>query len=99
MNTLHRVILHLPRNWQTNLVLSFVCIAISIVGVLARGGGEGQVRARPSVILKEAPPLQMPGVAVPERNLPHESDCNSPLHWDGSTLYVFNSYSHPWRSS
>ena len=53
----------------------------------------------PSVVLTDAAPLQMPGVDVPERQLPHESDCNSPLHWDGDTLYVFNSYNHPWRSS
>jgi hypothetical protein len=58
-----------------------------------------QTGQTPSVTLKDAHALQMPGVAVPERNLPHESDCNSPLHWDGDTLFVFNSYSHPWRSS
>jgi hypothetical protein len=64
-------------------------------------GGEppAEGEAGPTVVLREAPFLQMPGVAVPERNLPHESDCNSPVHWDGDTLYVFNSYSHPWRSS
>jgi hypothetical protein len=62
---------------------------------------KGRVTHRqfPAVVLNDAPPLQMPGVEVPERNLPHESDCNSPVHWDGDTLYVFNSYNHPWRSS
>ena len=56
-------------------------------------------RQFPAVVLTDAPPLQMPGVEVPERNLPHESDCNSPVHWDGDMVYVFNSYNHPWRSS
>jgi hypothetical protein len=49
--------------------------------------------------VREAPFLQMPGVAVPERSLEHEVDSNSPLHWDGDTLYLFNNYAHPWRSS
>jgi hypothetical protein len=77
----------------------FVCIILPIAGVLAQGDREVQVSPGLSVVLKEAPPLQMPGVAVPKYNLPHESDCNSPVHWDGDTVYVFNSYSHPWRSS
>lgn len=53
----------------------------------------------PSVIVRDAPLIQMPGVEVPSRGLHHESDSNAPLHWDRSTLYLFNSYSHPWRSS
>src|SRR5262249_56124526 len=27
------------------------------------------------------------------------TDCNSPAHWDGATLYVFNSSAHPWRNA
>jgi hypothetical protein len=53
----------------------------------------------PSVVLREAPLIQMPGVEVPERNLLHEADSNNPLHWDGDTLYLFNNYGHPWRTS
>lgn len=53
----------------------------------------------PSFLVREAPLIQMPGVEVPSRGLLHESDSNAPLHWDGDTLYLFNSYSHPWRSS
>jgi hypothetical protein len=49
--------------------------------------------------VREAPLIQMPGVAVPERSLEHEVDSNSPLHWDGDTLYLFNNYAHPWRTS
>src|SRR5437588_727924 len=30
---------------------------------------------------------------------PGVTDCNSPVHWDGDTLYLFNSAPVPWRSS
>ena len=53
----------------------------------------------PSVVLREAPLIQMPGVEVPERSLLHEADSNNPLHWDGDVLYLFNNYGHPWRTS
>jgi len=42
----------------------------------------------PSVQFHDAPQIQITGV-----------DSNSPAHWDGDTLYVFNSYGHPWRNS
>ncbi len=59
----------------------------------------GEEKTLPSVILEDAPQLQFPGVEVPDRKLWHECDSNSPVHWDGNTVYVFNSYNHPWRSS
>ncbi len=55
--------------------------------------------ALPTVTLREAPLIQMPGVEVPERSLDHETDSNNPLHWDGDTLYLFNNAGHPWRTS
>jgi len=42
----------------------------------------------PSLIFSDAPLVQITGV-----------DSNSPAHWDESTLYVFNSYGHPYRNS
>ena len=60
---------------------------------------DAQKNALPTVVLRPAPFLQMPGVPVPERSLDHEADSNNPLHWDGDTLYLFNNESHPWRSS
>ena len=42
----------------------------------------------PTVEFHAAPQIQITGV-----------DSNSPAHWDGDTLYVFNSYGHPWRNS
>ena len=56
-------------------------------------------QSMPTVAVRPAPLIQLPGVKVPSRNLEHECDSNSPLHWDSGTLYAFNSYSHPWRSS
>ena len=52
---------------------------------------KSQVESRPSVpsaSLKEAPLLKFPATV----------DCNSPAHWDGETLYLFNSAPVPWRS-
>jgi len=31
--------------------------------------------------------------------LPPRHDSNSPLHWDSDTLYMFNSFLHPFRTS
>lgn len=52
----------------------------------------------PSVVFHEAPLIQMPGVDLGEA-FTHFVDCNSPAHWDGDTLYLFNSIEHPWRTS
>ena len=64
-----------------------------------RAGSAWEQSALPSVLLREAPLIQMPGVEVPERSLDHEADSNNPLHWDGDTLYLFNNAGHPWRTS
>ncbi|MBI2949393.1 MAG: DUF4091 domain-containing protein [Verrucomicrobia bacterium] len=53
----------------------------------------------PQVILHDAPLLQMRGAGSSAPDKPGETDCNSPAHWDGDTLYLFNSAGHPWRSS
>jgi hypothetical protein len=51
----------------------------------------------PTFVLRPAPFIQMPGVK--EYRYLHAIDCNSPLHWDGDTLYLFNSFLHPFRTS
>jgi hypothetical protein len=53
----------------------------------------------PRVVVREAPLLRFRGANSPSPDKPGDSDCNSPAHWDGRTLYVFNSAGHPWRSS
>jgi hypothetical protein len=52
----------------------------------------------PTVVIEDAPEFHFPGVPVPERSLRHECDSNSPIFWDGATVYAINSYNHPWRS-
>jgi hypothetical protein len=52
----------------------------------------------PRVVLREAPPLNLPGVTVPEAKQVAGIDCNNPAHWDGDTLYVFQSTAQPYRS-
>ncbi len=52
----------------------------------------------PNVVLREAPPVRFRGANSPDADHPGDTDCNSPAHWDGETLYVFNSAGHPWRS-
>ena len=42
----------------------------------------------PTVTVRPAPELRL-----------RETDCNSPVHRDAGTLYVFNSIGQPWRSS
>ncbi|MFN7992450.1 MAG: hypothetical protein U0Q18_02550 [Bryobacteraceae bacterium] len=54
---------------------------------------------QPRIVLADAPEIVLPGVDVPERNLHHECDSNSPVYWDGDKVYAINSYNHPWRSS
>lgn len=41
----------------------------------------------PSAILTDAPEIRL-----------RETDCNSPAHWNGDTLYIFNSIGQPYRS-
>lgn len=48
-------------------------------------------RELPNAILRPAPPMELPGAAMPERNVAGLVDCNNPVHWDGDTMYVFSS--------
>jgi hypothetical protein len=49
--------------------------------------------------VREAPPIQFRGAQSSALDKPGDTDCNSPAHWAGGTLYVFNSAGHPWRSA
>lgn len=53
----------------------------------------------PTVLVRDAPALQFRGANSPAPEKPGDTDCNSPAHWDGNQLYVFNSSQHPWRSA
>ncbi|HZP84085.1 MAG TPA: hypothetical protein VFB21_20760 [Chthonomonadaceae bacterium] len=66
----------------------------------AGGGGAAKPDANlPTVRLRDAPTLRFRGAGGPEASYAGETDCNSPAHWDGDTLFIFNSAGHPWRSS
>jgi hypothetical protein len=54
---------------------------------------------QPEVRIRPAAPLQFRGANSSAPDKPGECDCNNPLHWNGDTLFVFNSAGHPWRSS
>ncbi len=76
------------------------CLTIAGLGVACHSmhdpAGE---KLQPTVAIRRAPLIQFRGAgsAAPEK--PGECDCNNPAHWDGSTLYVFNSAGHPFRSA
>lgn len=54
-----------------------------------------------SVLIRDAERVEFPGV-VDKGADPLSAgtvDCNSPIHWDGQTMFLFNSAGHPYRSS
>jgi hypothetical protein len=63
--------------------------------------GAGVTGEQPSVVVKQAEPIQTPGVHHPgtDPQAFGEVDCNSPVHWDGDTMYMFFSSQHPYRST
>jgi hypothetical protein len=81
---------------NTAKFLSTIVVAV-FVGCMV--GGHNLRQAEPTVVVRAAPPISFRGAN--STNLTHvgETDCNSPAHWDGNTLYVFNSAGHPWRSA
>ena len=76
------------------------CCAIVIVGSACRSTQSASPEnGGPRVVIREAPLVQLRGANSPSPDKPGECDCNNPTHWDGDTLYVFNSAGHPWRSA
>ncbi|MBI4578549.1 MAG: hypothetical protein HY718_02535 [Planctomycetes bacterium] len=67
-------------------------------GAAAATGSEAAA-TQPSAIVRPASELRLPGVTEPARGWDGYADCNNPLHWDGDTLHVFSSASHPYHSS
>jgi hypothetical protein len=49
------------------------------------------------VLLREAPEMRFPGTSQPGDHF-GVSDSNSPAHWDGNTLFLFNSDGYAWWS-
>ena len=89
---------------HSRLAAAILIFLVTIAGVYAAEPGpaqkEGAENRRPdaglpSFILRKASFVRMPGVK--EYKYENAIDCNSPLHWDGDTLYLFNSFLHPSR--
>ena len=59
----------------------------------------GRTEPAPEVVLHAASLFQMRGCQSPAPDKPGDVDCNSPAHWAGDTLYLFNSSGHPWRQA
>jgi hypothetical protein len=82
---------------------SRLLFALAITAGFAAGSAcqspNGVASREPSVVVREAPPVQFRGANSPSPDKPGDADCNNPGHWDGNTLFVFNSTGHPWRSS
>ena len=74
--------------------LSLLTVAC-LTGLCGCSGPEGVPRA----LLRDAPPIALPGVPRPDRPGQGSFDCNNPAHWSGDTLYTFSSAGHPWRGA
>ena len=53
----------------------------------------------PSAVVRDAERLGLPGITRPNEKLGGYVDCNSPVHWDSDTMYIFSSAGRPYRSS
>jgi len=76
--------------------------AFSLALILANSSSQSPAQstnAGASVLVRPAPLVQFRGANSSAPDKPGDTDCNSPAHWDGETLYVFNSAGHPWRCS
>jgi hypothetical protein len=83
---------------RLGLGLLFILLCIPLAGCHStaqrtQGGDEW------TVVVRDAPLLHFRGAQSASPDKPGDTDCNSPAHWDGDTLHLFNSAGHPWRSS
>jgi hypothetical protein len=76
-------------------------IKLALLLGLALGGSlitsSLQAQSTPTAKLRNAAPIRFRGANSPSPAQPGDCDCNCPAHWEGETLYVFNSAGHPWR--
>ncbi|MDM8008039.1 MAG: hypothetical protein QUV05_18010 [Phycisphaerae bacterium] len=61
--------------------------------------GRAEAAVGPTAVIREASPMRLPGLTDPAKQLENYVDCNNPCHWDGTTMYIFSSAGHPFRSS
>jgi len=74
-------------------VISTAIVIAATVGAASQAGN--------SVVVRPAARVQFPGVVHQgmDPQQPGDIDCSSPAHWDGSTMYMFYSTGHPFRSA
>src|SRR5438477_10544812 len=85
----------MPKNEHILVAVAFL---LSLAGCSSRPPVSA-TSSIPEIILRDAPLIQFRGANSSTADKAGECDCNSPAHWDGDTLYVFNSAGHPWRSA
>ncbi|MGQ9651216.1 MAG: hypothetical protein ACUVXJ_13985 [Phycisphaerae bacterium] len=84
---------------RTCFGISILCQFASIAGCTAGKPSDPMVRREvPVAVLRPAPPMELPGAAMPEKNATGLVDCNNPVHWDGDAMYVFSSIGYADRS-
>ena len=93
-----RPVLHPSSSLSRLLALCSLGALVVLLGCQSEPPAK-QSAASPAVRLREAPLLQLRGAQSPSPDKPGDCDCNNPAHWEGETLFVFNSTGHPWRSS
>jgi hypothetical protein len=81
------------------------CAVLLVAGFSLAGGRAAQapsapaVRPLPSIKLSSAKLVKFPGGYNSNRKAAFLADSKCPSHWDGNTLYVFNSWEQPWRAT
>jgi hypothetical protein len=83
----------------SKLPVKTLLFALVVLATVATHAPAGEATSPPRVIVRDAPLIQMRGANSARPDQPGDSDCNSPSHWEGNTLYLFNSAGHPWRSA
>ena len=97
-NFIHQLV---PMRTNLHCNLSFAAMATIGLAALFPVGSAGRQRTGkvpapvPGVVVRDAPRLRFRGANSPSPSQPGDTDCNSPLHWDGATLYLFNSAGQP----
>lgn len=78
----------------------FFCFLLCFVNVLSAGAQDAEQAF--SVQVRQVDRAEFPGVVLDKDADPlgrGTVDCNSPAHWDGETMYLFNSAGYPCRCS
>jgi len=87
------------------IAFSFVLIGLGLTASSCRGPSatpDAWMRIPappPPLAVGQAPPLEFRGANNPKDDRFGDTDCNSPVIWDGDECIIFNSAGHPWRNA